>query len=420
MKAKQQRYQLLPPLTHDEFEALKTDIAQRGVQVPVDKDEKGNVLDGYHRVQACEELRIKRYPVRVVAGLTEQQKRHHALSANLTRRHLTTKQKGQVAAEELRRSPKCSDHLIARLTALDPKTVGSVRRRLVIAGEIPPSDQREGLDGRTCRVPTILARSPSELRRATDALRTLGSDAPDRDMTVRQAERLARNKHHQEMEIEKVRSSGPDDPIQIVHSDFRKLKLPAGSASLVLTDPPYGKEFLPLWADLSACAARWLRPGGVLLTYTGHLYLPEVLTALGRHLTYWWQMVLIHDGDLRQIHPRYIQSAYKPLLLFVKGAFKPRKYLLDVWHGTGREKRLHPWQQGCHEAAYFIDALTRPGELVVDPLAGSCTTAEATLIIGNRRYVGCDVDQRCVDIGRARIANVRAELKKTGGKKTRA
>lgn len=42
------RYQLLPDLTEEEYEALKADIAERGVMVPIELDEQGNVLDGHH------------------------------------------------------------------------------------------------------------------------------------------------------------------------------------------------------------------------------------------------------------------------------------------------------------------------------------------------------------------------------------
>jgi len=50
------KYQVLPELTPIEYEALKSDIAQRGVLVPIDVDEKGEILDGHHRVRAWNEL----------------------------------------------------------------------------------------------------------------------------------------------------------------------------------------------------------------------------------------------------------------------------------------------------------------------------------------------------------------------------
>jgi hypothetical protein len=49
-------YQLFPDLTTDEYKALREDINVRGVQVPVESDEDGHILDGYHRWKICQEL----------------------------------------------------------------------------------------------------------------------------------------------------------------------------------------------------------------------------------------------------------------------------------------------------------------------------------------------------------------------------
>lgn len=42
-------YQIMPDLTPEEYEALKADIQANGVLIPVEVDEEGNILDGYHR-----------------------------------------------------------------------------------------------------------------------------------------------------------------------------------------------------------------------------------------------------------------------------------------------------------------------------------------------------------------------------------
>src|ERR1700694_5881422 len=55
-------YQIMPPLTAAEYAALKADIAAHGVQVAVEMDEEGHVLDGHHRVRACQELAIANSP----------------------------------------------------------------------------------------------------------------------------------------------------------------------------------------------------------------------------------------------------------------------------------------------------------------------------------------------------------------------
>jgi ParB family chromosome partitioning protein len=94
-----EKYQVMPPLTDEEYEALKADIAERGVQVPVEYDEEGNILDGYHRVRACLELGITDWPKIVRRGLTEKQKVEHALVLNLHRRHLTRDQRRELVAK---------------------------------------------------------------------------------------------------------------------------------------------------------------------------------------------------------------------------------------------------------------------------------------------------------------------------------
>ena len=147
MIALTEKYQVMPPLTDEEYEALKADIAEHGVQVPVEYDEEGNILDGYHRVRACLELGITDWPKVVRRGLTEEQKRAHARRLNLNRRHLTREQKRALIAEALKEAPHKSDRQHAKALGVDHKTVGAVRREYESIGEIPQCD-RVTSDGR--------------------------------------------------------------------------------------------------------------------------------------------------------------------------------------------------------------------------------------------------------------------------------
>ena len=93
------QYQLLPDLTTDEYAALKADIAKRGVMVPVEYDELGNVLDGHHRARACQELGITEWPRLTRLRMSEQEKTEHVLALNLDRRHLTREQRQELVAK---------------------------------------------------------------------------------------------------------------------------------------------------------------------------------------------------------------------------------------------------------------------------------------------------------------------------------
>lgn len=137
---------LLPCLSEGEFEALKADIAVRGVQVPVEYDEHGNILDGHHRVRACRELGIKDWPRIVRVGMTDEEKIEHALALNLTRRHLSREQRQELVTRLRQRG--LSLRRIAELLGVSEFTV---HRELSGVRFITPENTPEatGSDGKT-------------------------------------------------------------------------------------------------------------------------------------------------------------------------------------------------------------------------------------------------------------------------------
>jgi hypothetical protein len=141
------------------------------------------------------------------------------------------------------------------------------------------------------------------------------------------------------------------------------------------------------------------------------------MAALSRHLTFFWQCVLIHGGHRQQLFARHLFGRYKAILLFSKGKPQLGQWIDDVYHGAGPEKTLHEWQQNVSESICFVERLSSPGDLIVDPFGGSFTTAEAVLRVGEgRRFIGCDIDKACVVRGQRRIEEVRKRLEKEGAK----
>lgn len=160
-------YQLLPELSEGEFEALKADIGERGVMVPVEFDEDGNVLDGHHRLRACEELGVD-CPSIVREGLSEVEKRSHARRMNLARRHLSSADKRAVIADELRDNPELSNSALAKMLGVSDNTVGSVRR-----AEGLESDVRRGADGKVYRVSGLASEHKGSQSKASGYSHTL-------------------------------------------------------------------------------------------------------------------------------------------------------------------------------------------------------------------------------------------------------
>lgn len=146
-------YQVMPPLSADDYAALEADIVKNGVLVPVEYDENGNILDGHNRVAICESLGLVDWPRFVRKGLSEEEKRSHARSLNLARRHLSSAQKRDLIETQLRETPSLSSRAIAARLGVDDKTVSSVRGRLEATAEIPQLDKTIGADGRERRKP---------------------------------------------------------------------------------------------------------------------------------------------------------------------------------------------------------------------------------------------------------------------------
>lgn len=146
-------YQVLDPLSKDDFDALRESIEKNGVLVPVEYDENGHILDGHHRVAICKSLGITEWPRFVRKGLSEEEKRSFARSINFARRHLDTKQKQKVIQAQLKDTPSASNRAIAAKLGVDHKTVAGVRTRLEVTGEIPQFERTLGADGKERRKP---------------------------------------------------------------------------------------------------------------------------------------------------------------------------------------------------------------------------------------------------------------------------
>lgn len=132
---------LVPPLTDDQFQALRTDIAERGCLVPIELDENGEVLDGAHRLRACQELGIKP-PTITRLGLTEDEKEAHAIALNIQRRHLGREQRAELHLK-LREAGR-SLREIAEVSGVHPTTV-----RNDLAGVENSTPEITGRDGKT-------------------------------------------------------------------------------------------------------------------------------------------------------------------------------------------------------------------------------------------------------------------------------
>jgi hypothetical protein len=236
-----------------------------------------------------------------------------------------------------------------------------------------------------------------------EALMNLPASCAGKILDVTTATRRAKKQIAREAREQEVIVPTSKEDIRILHCGFQKLELPDASVRLVATDIPYGKQFVSQIPDLAAFASRVLVEGGIFLTYYGHLYLPQLLAELGRHLNWGWMIASTWGGSANVVHHPCVWSHWKPIVVYSKGKWTHAERFPDVLRVQGTEKEWHPWQQVLEEVKSLVGFFSKPGDLVCDPCGGSFTTALACKELG-RRFVGCDVDRESVLKGQERLA----------------
>jgi site-specific DNA-methyltransferase (adenine-specific) len=369
-------------------------------------DQQGQIIDGWHRQRACDELGLF-CPREIRHFESDSERLEVAITLNISRRHLNRTQRRELIAVYLKADPAINDNHLGEVIGVSKNTVASVRDELESTCQIDKLPMRQGRDGkdRPAKYRRIMASTPNETEKALAAINDLPASNKILDVTT--ASRCAR-RHAKKQEIAtRIITPLADDAIRLYHCRFQVLEQVAGiipgSVHLFCTDIPYGRDFLPEIAALAALAKRMLIPGGLLVTYSGQYYLPEVMRALDEHLTYRWMMASTWDGDAAMIHPIDLTSKWKPILVFSKGKWQKRGRWCDLLHCDFKQKEWHPWQQPLPDVEMLVRYFSEPGDLVVDPCGGGFTTAVACRNLG-RRCIACDVDEQSVALGLERLA----------------
>jgi len=191
-------------------------------------------------------------------------------------------------------------------------------------------------------------------------------------------------------------------------------EMPSASVDLVVTDPPYlvnyrsrdGRGYpnddnelwlLPAFAQIG----RVLKRDRFCVSFYGW-------NKADRFLAAWKAAGLYPVGHLvwvKDYHSkeRFVRYSHESAYLLAKGnPPKPRIALRDVldWRYTG--DTLHPTQKPVMAILPLILAYSQVGDIVLDPFAGSGTTAVAAAALG-RRYIGIELEPQYARIAEERL-----------------
>jgi hypothetical protein len=186
------------------------------------------------------------------------------------------------------------------------------------------------------------------------------------------------------------------------------------SVDLFITDPPWEKKALPVYSELGKLAQQKLKPGGFCLVLCGQLYLDNVISRLAESLDWYWLCAVKLDSNANggRIWPRKMTNRFKPILMFTKRpapTHSEHQWIADLVHRPTNDKSHHKHGQSVGDSQYYIERLTLPGELVVDPFVGGGTVPEICAKTG-RRFVGTELNPGIAAAARARVAAVKVRI----------
>jgi site-specific DNA-methyltransferase (adenine-specific) len=178
--------------------------------------------------------------------------------------------------------------------------------------------------------------------------------------------------------------------------------LSTGSVNLVVTDPPYLARYVsrdgrtihgddndawlkPSFAELF----RVLRADSYCVSFYGWPHADRFMAAFraaGFRIA--GHLVFPKPYCSNSVHVGY---AHECAYLLSKGNPRPQNLLPDVlsWHYTGN--KLHPTQKPLCALRPLVEAFSVPGDLVLDPFAGSGSTLVAARQLA-RRFIGIEYD----------------------------
>ncbi len=389
---------LIPPLTDEERQQLEANILADGCRDPlVAWAEEGILLDGHNRYRICQENDVL-FDVREISLPGRDAAKLWIEENQLGRRNLTDDQRAALAFRiQQKRSEKAKrerartaaharhgtqpESCLQANVAGKQDSVGKAGTRAAVAREAKVSERRVRTVAEVAKVDPHLV-----------------DDIAAGKITLRQATKTARRRQKEQRKAAVPEDLPAATDRYVVHQgDLAKAGSNVADQSVdwVITDPPYAREHLGLYAELSEFASRVLRPGGSLLCMTGQSYLPQVMEQLGKHLNYHWTLAYhTPGGQSAQLWERKVNTFWKPLLWLVKGGYEG-DWIGDVCRSDANDKQHHHWGQSKSGMADIVERFTFPGETVCDPFCGGGTTGVVAVQM-NRLFVGIDCDEEAV------------------------
>jgi DNA modification methylase len=443
---------VFPRLSDEELQELADDIGERGLLHPIVLLD-GKVLDGRNRLEAC---KIAGVEPRFIEWDGDGSPLEWVISTNLIRRHLTSSQRAVIAhdilpllEEEAKQRQRLSNGR-GKKVAKDLATFSGNGKATKAAAQIARTNSAyvETVKSLAEKAPQLVEKIRAGVLSVPDAKRLADSDPADLDDILSEDDRAilkAAKEIRQRRKNERNERQVADERQQRTSSRKRRLwKITADQRVVkchaLITDPPYGitnepwepddlesftREWCHRWSSCEAdfIAIFWSQEG----MFDARNWFDESLEG------YQFQQILVWhaSNDASPKNRQWFKQTWVPIFLYrrrgSKRAIISKSKSWDTeLHNydchiaslpqtvyTGHDLKQHPCQKPVSVMRWLVNALTEPGELVVDPYCGVGSTGIAAVQLG-RRFHGIEIDEAYRESAEARITTYGHEKPEPG------
>jgi SAM-dependent methyltransferase len=392
---------LIPALTNEEFKQLEANCIREGIREKI-ITLNGFIIDGHNRFEIATKHKLK-FETESKEFESDDDVKIWMIDNQEGRRNLTDGWKYKLKntkkeilfkkGEAKRIETKIGNNNASKtkLSIIDNVVLPKHNTQKIIANELGWST------GKTAMADIVFKKATPELE----------EKVLSNEITINQAYKEIKKEEKNQIKLnerDRLAEIGKNKKIEIDFrlGDFEEVfaDLPDGSIDCIITDPPYPYEFIEVWTKLSRFAKRVLKPNGYCISYSGQMYLPEVIKRMNEHLDYYWTFAVYHEGQTQIVNGINLMCRWKPVLIFQNGKKKIENTFQDYFISEQREKNGHDWQQSKSGVGYLIEMFTKEGDTIFEPFAGSGTTIIAARD-KNRNILSAEIDEKTYNIAKA-------------------
>ena len=409
---------IIPPLSEDEYNQLEKNILQDGIREPL-VVWGDTLIDGHNRLSIAQKHGLEYKTVSMDFGDDKAAKEWIILN-QFGRRNINNYQRSVLALElEDVIAEKAKNNQRQAGGAVPQKSAEAVETRKEVAKIAGVS--HDTID----KVKKIKASAPAEI---IEQVKSGELSINQAYQSVKRDERAAQKASV----LDAIKASAQPDEHFVCGDSVYEMEraLDDESIDCVITDPPYGIDYVSnyrvvencvdrpvcndtpeaafsLWERTCDVISRKMKPDSHLYVFTSWKVLPQFIEITSRYFNIKNCLVWVKNNwSMGDLDGNYAEQ-YEIIIYATKGNKKlngGRDTNVLNFDRVPNAQLLHSCEKPVKLIEYLLDKSTQSGDIVADPFAGSGTTLVACKNMG-RGYWGCEIEQENYDVALGRLSH---------------